>query len=203
MCSRGFRVVPYRLLYSSNVSVGLDLGRSVTRSYRVGENPVTGGAVAIRFAITAENDEVPATWVGDLPGLQTHHDYWIDTTASSCRVTGPQSGTGSPSKNSRTSASTRTTSSTITISGRGRPDRPRLLTAGTLDGRRSVGRAGASPSRYLIGPFRLAPGGGDNLLHLGISIRSTCPISVLSLETDRRCFIWMVGVANYDELPGP
>jgi nucleoside-diphosphate-sugar epimerase len=38
-------------------------------------------------------DEVPATWAGDVSGLQTHHEYWIDRVANHDRVVVPGDGT--------------------------------------------------------------------------------------------------------------
>lgn len=38
-------------------------------------------------------EEVPATWAGDLSGLQGHHDYWIDRVARYDRVVVPGDGT--------------------------------------------------------------------------------------------------------------
>ncbi|MFC7228863.1 NAD-dependent epimerase/dehydratase family protein [Salinirubellus salinus] len=38
-------------------------------------------------------DTVPATWGGDVPGLQTHHDYWVDRVRRYDRVVVPGDGT--------------------------------------------------------------------------------------------------------------
>jgi nucleoside-diphosphate-sugar epimerase len=46
-----------------------------------------------RAAPAAGPEAVPATWAGDVPGLQTHHDYWIDRVRRYDRVVVPGDGT--------------------------------------------------------------------------------------------------------------
>ena len=41
----------------------------------------------------AGSDTVPATWGGDVPGLQAHHDYWVDRIRRYDRVVVPGDGT--------------------------------------------------------------------------------------------------------------
>lgn len=55
--------------------------------------PAGDDASSIDDGVASRMEEVPVTWAGDVPGLQTHHDYWIDRVNRYDRVVVPGDGT--------------------------------------------------------------------------------------------------------------